>query len=109
MPNQHTIPAPIQNTGVSSGSKAIGINPSVQTFTRLCETHARIFEVQALLEALIEKSLNDKSDNDVYSALSGLKRLVQGIGEQLEQTEHAVSDLEQHLRHQTTQAQGATV
>lgn len=98
MLDQHnSTAAPIQNTGAPNPIKpSLYSNAPSRTFISLCEAHTRVMEVQALIEATMEKALTDASD--VYSALGGIKRLMEGISEQVTQVEREVSDLERQLK-----------
>ena len=94
MLNEHNSTAtPIQNNGAQTPIKAsLYSNTSNRTFISLCEAHTRVMEVQALIEAMMEKSL--AVDSDVYSALGGIKRLMEGVSEQVTQVEREVIALE---------------
>lgn len=72
---------------------------SHKAYSSVCEAHIRVAEVQALLSATARKAFDVNDDS--YSALTGIERLVQGISDQITEIERGVSDLEQQLKAQS--------
>lgn len=75
------------------------VNLSRKASHNVCEAHIRVAEVQALLSATASKAFD--INNDSYSAITGIERLVQGISDQITEIERDISDLEQQLKVQS--------